>query len=244
MRVMTSWDDGHPLDLRISELLSQCGLAGTFFVPTVNREGRPVMNGAQLRELNSIHEVGSHTFSHHYLLDCSPEIANFEIVNGKQQLEQELGMSVSGFCYPGGRFNAETTRLIQEAGFRYARTIENLCFDTGPSSWHIPTTLQFYPHSATTLAKNALRHLSREKVTLVAKRLRTPCFYDFLRQTAEYCAHAAGTFHLWGHSWEIEEYGLWNELENFLRFLASLSSSSMTLSGGILGITEQRVEVL
>ena len=25
-------------------------------------------------------------------------------------------------------------------------------------------------------------------------------------------------FHLWGHSWELEEQGLWGELESFLAY--------------------------
>jgi hypothetical protein len=29
-----------------------------------------------------------------------------------------------------------------------------------------------------------------------------------------------GVFHLWGHSWEIEKYGLWKELEMLLEMLA------------------------
>jgi len=31
---------------------------------------------------------------------------------------------------------------------------------------------------------------------------------------------SGGIFHLWGHSWEIEKYGLWNELEKVLQMLA------------------------
>ena len=31
--ITTSWDDGHPLDLRVAELLAKYGLQGTFYVP-------------------------------------------------------------------------------------------------------------------------------------------------------------------------------------------------------------------
>lgn len=30
-------------------------------------------------------------------------------------------------------------------------------------------------------------------------------------------------FHLWGHSWEIEKYGMWEELEKFLEYVSSYS---------------------
>jgi hypothetical protein len=31
--ITTSWDDGHPSDLRVAELLIKHGLRGTFYVP-------------------------------------------------------------------------------------------------------------------------------------------------------------------------------------------------------------------
>jgi len=32
--------------------------------------------------------------------------------------------------------------------------------------------------------------------------------------------NSGGVFHLWGHSWEIEKYGLWTELEEVMKILA------------------------
>ncbi len=90
--ILTSWDDGHPLDLRVGEMLSKHGLAGTFFVPIENREGQPVMSGfAECVNLISAHEIGSHTRTHCYLLRCSRSDAREEIETGKQQLEEILG---------------------------------------------------------------------------------------------------------------------------------------------------------
>lgn len=31
--VTSSWDDGHPLDLRVADLLARCGVKGTYYVP-------------------------------------------------------------------------------------------------------------------------------------------------------------------------------------------------------------------
>ncbi len=33
--ITTSWDDGHPLDFRVAELLSKYGLRGTFYIPMI-----------------------------------------------------------------------------------------------------------------------------------------------------------------------------------------------------------------
>ena len=229
MIVLTSWDDGHPLDMRLGELLCKHGLVGTFFVPITNRENKPVMDTAQLRQLNKAHEIGSHTLTHQYLLDCPSLTAKQEINEGKQRLEEKLGHHIHGFCYPGGWFNTEISQLVKAAGFSYARTIENLCIDTGINPWHMPTTIQFYPHDTLTLAKNALRHWSLPKLPFVLKRLTNNCFYTFARQMAEQCAEVNGVFHLWGHSWEIEEHNLWAELDRFLCYLATMSTHSYTL---------------
>jgi hypothetical protein len=38
----------------------------------------------------------------------------------------------------------------------------------------------------------------------------------------ERTAQLGGTFHLWGHSWEIEQENLWGVLERFLRDAAEV----------------------
>ncbi len=231
--ILTSWDDGHPLDLRIGEMLTKHGLAGTFFVPIQNREGKPVMNGAEMRELDSAHEVASHTRTHRYLLTCSRSEAREEIENGKQQLEEFLGHCVEGFCYPGGKFNQEITEMVRNAGYRYARTVENLRIDFGHNVWEIPTTLQFYPHGTGTLLKNAARHWEFSKSALILPRFRQRDFFAYARSLAEHCLGSNAIFHLWGHSWEIEEHGLWVELDSFFSFLGGLSRTSEPLRSAV-----------
>jgi peptidoglycan/xylan/chitin deacetylase (PgdA/CDA1 family) len=60
----TSWDDGHPLDARMAELLSLHEFQGTFYVPVSNREGLPVLGPEDLRRLGQGFEIGSHTIDH------------------------------------------------------------------------------------------------------------------------------------------------------------------------------------
>ena len=45
--VTTSWDDGHPLDLRMADLLARYGMTGAFYVPLLYRS-RPVMEKSQI----------------------------------------------------------------------------------------------------------------------------------------------------------------------------------------------------
>src|SRR3954447_23585480 len=131
MLFTTSWDDGHPLDLRLAELLNRHGFRGTFYIPGRNREGRPVLPVSSLRPLDSLGEVGSHTLSHCYLTTVSGAAPQQKIHEGRTSLENALGHSVSGFCYPGGRFHPDHCAMVEAAGFKYARTTTNFMLDTG-----------------------------------------------------------------------------------------------------------------
>ena len=35
-------------------------------------------------------------------------------------------------------------------------------------------------------------------------------------------------WHLWGHSWEIEKFGMWDALENVLRVASTYQAEAMT----------------
>ena len=55
--VTTSWDDGHPSDRRLADLLAKHKIHGTFYVPCRNSEGRPVMRDAEVRDLAHSFEI-------------------------------------------------------------------------------------------------------------------------------------------------------------------------------------------
>ena len=231
MLVLTSWDDGHPCDMRIAELLTKHGLAGTFFVPISNREGKVVMGIEQLCHLDQSFEIGGHTLTHRYLNSkIDNETVKYEVIEGKKILEESIGHGITGFCYPGGKYNDSVMQTVKDAGFEYARTTENLRMDSGKDRWHIPTTLQFYPHKATVLGRNTLRCPALSKLPLVMQRFRQKDFVRFLIETVERCASLNGVFHLWGHSWEIEQHQLWSDLEIVLNKLAGMASHSTTLA--------------
>jgi hypothetical protein len=39
-------------------------------------------------------------------------------------------------------------------------------------------------------------------------------------------------FHLWGHSWELDELGLWEEVDQALQVIAKNAPASSHLSNG------------
>ena len=61
--------------------------------------------------------IGSHTRTHTRMPQEAPERQIEEAVASKAALENRLGVKVAHFAYPDGAFNAESVRVIAEAGY-------------------------------------------------------------------------------------------------------------------------------
>ena len=66
--------------------------------------------------------IGSHTRTHAWLANESPEKSFDEIAASKRDLEDHLRQSVRHFAYPGGQFTAAVVDMVAAAGYRYAYT--------------------------------------------------------------------------------------------------------------------------
>ncbi len=217
----TSWDDGHPLDARVAELLSRYGFQGTFYVPVSNREGLPVMPAGEMRRLGQGFEIGSHTLDHCYLKTVEAAEARRQIAEGKNQLEQILGYRVRGFCYPGGHRTVAHRQMVVDAGFDYARTIGSFYRTLPADPFRMPTTIQFYPHGRVVLVRNFImcEEWGRNRDLFFISMGRSN-FISRLQAMLDYVCLHGGVFHLWGHSWELEAFDGWRQLDSFLRYVA------------------------
>lgn len=234
-----STDDGHPSDMKMAELLSKNSINGTFFIPIKNREGLPVMSQAQIREIGNRFEIGSHTYDHCYLKSVDLAEAHYQITEGKKQLENLLGKEVAGFCYPGGKYRPEHAELVQSAGFKYARTTMNLCFDAGRNRFEIPTTCQFYPHPKSVYLRNFVKAgnwMHRSDGLRLA--LKHKNWIERLYALFDYSCEQEGVFHLWAHSNDIDKLNAWNEFDRFLAYAATKVSEQNRLSNRELASRE------
>lgn len=216
--ITTSWDDGHPLDLRVADLLAKYGLTGTFYIPMQN--SRPVMNATEVRQLSATFEIGAHTVNHVVLTEVSAETAEGQIRESKRQLEDLTGRSCEVFCFPKGRFRRRHLKMVRRAGFCCARTVELLStqFPTRRTGIHlIPTTVQASPHLLTAYAKNCIKRPSSRNMVNFLLYARSRNWTETARSMLQVVARRGGVFHLWGHSWEIEERQQWPQLESVLR---------------------------
>ena len=123
--ITTSWDDGHPLDLKLAELLGKYDIPATFYISIDNVE-RQSMNPSEIKQIGQSFDIGGHTYHHLNLLRVSLKEAEKEIAEGKRRLEEITSRELFSFCYPWGRFNHQVINIVKEAGFIGARTTHSL----------------------------------------------------------------------------------------------------------------------
>ena len=228
MLVTMSWDDGHPNDMRLADLLEEYGFKATFYVPArfppggyCQKDGFDILTAPQLRALASRFELGSHTMDHVFLESVAPDEARNQVVTGKKWLEDVLGRAVPGFCYPGGSVNDAIRVLVKEAGFTYARTTEDLYSGASFDPYLMPTSFHFYARGRKDFLRNFLKQPDRAarfglfKTTMVGTG-----FLNRLKLGLDHVCRNGGIFHLWGHSWEFGHFDGWPMLESFLQYAA------------------------
>jgi peptidoglycan-N-acetylglucosamine deacetylase len=232
--ITTSWDDGHPMDLRLAELLEQYELPGTFYVPISNE--RPTLKGSQLRELSKRFEIGGHTLTHCDLTALPSGVARVEISDCRHAIEQITGRACTAFCFPRGRFRRQHLDDVRDSGFRTARTVELMSFDkprTRSGVAVIPTTVQAWPTNPMEMARNATKRMR------VGNLFRYLQFrkHDWVASAKALLSHVmtnGGVFHLWGHSWEIDEAGEWENVEEIFKTLSGCRGAARFLTNSEL----------
>jgi peptidoglycan-N-acetylglucosamine deacetylase len=235
--ITTSWDDGHPLDLRLAELLHKYALPATFYIPLDNQ--LPVMTPAQVRELSSAFEVGGHTVNHCDLLTMPDKVTRREIIDCKSELEGICGRPCIAFCFPKGRFRRSHVKLVRDAGYRTARTVELMSTEKPHMQDGIamvPTTLQVGPAGFWRVARNSTKRM-RPMNFLRQIRYGKSSWVATAEVMVENVLSSGGVFHIWGHSWEIEQMGEWQNLERVFSLLAQGGSHAVfTNNTGLLKV--------
>jgi peptidoglycan/xylan/chitin deacetylase (PgdA/CDA1 family) len=230
----TSWDDGHPSDLRVAEMLARHNLRGTFYIP--RRIDTGVMSDGQIRELSSRFEIGAHTINHVFLDGADDVTARREIVDSKKWVADVTGKDCTMFCPPGGKFSARHAPLVRDARYAGIRTVEFMSLDAPrPRDGYVemPTTLQAFPHRMRAFAKNMTKRRAVRNAWLYVTRGRG----EWTRAAERIVAHLAGgsgVFHLWGHSWELDQAEQWERLEQVLRLMEGYAGQIASLENGQL----------
>lgn len=224
--VTTSWDDGDPKDLRIGDMLQSRGLLGTFYIPIIGYNGRMILDAPDLRALSSQgFEIGAHGVSHHVLPKFRGKELNREVSICKMRLQDILGDEVRMFCYPKGRYSNRVIRALEKAGYAGARTTAMLSSRIDMNPYRIDTTLEACPHKSTDYLRNFTRALNVRSAFDWAIRYRyARNWAEIARQTFDQVLRTGGIWHLYGHSWIVEEFNLWGDLGEVLDYVSHRDS--------------------
>lgn len=208
MKIITSWDDGSVLDLKVAKLLLKYKLPGIFYI-VVNNVGLPdFLSWDDIKWLDKNgFEIGSHTMTHPSDLKMVyDEDLKYEILSSKELLDSALGHPVKSFCYPRGRYDERVMRQVAEAGYLEARTTIVGKIKPPEDKLETHTSVHVYP--------NRKEYNGKDWVE----------FAEMMYRGAKEFEDTV--FHLWGHSWEVEKYQQWEKLEEFLKMIYEDSTAN------------------
>ena len=231
--VTTSWDDGHPLDMELAKKLIKYRLQGTFYIP-IRYPYFNVIEDNDIRRLSENFEIGAHTFNHVELTSVSISEAKREISSNKEILEKIIGKKIKMFAYPKGSYNEEIISLVKTLGFYGARTTE--CFKISITDpFKMGVTLQVRPYGRRELIKALLKvENPRIKLFLLKNLTMLNSWEDLAISLFNYVYRNGGVFHIWGHSWEIEKFKMWDSLDFFLSYISRKRNVAYLCNGAII----------
>jgi len=194
-KFISSWDDGRKEDIGLSMMLKQFKIPAIFFIPSNCQ-----LTEGQIKDLSKHFGIGGHTQSHPEDMKLLSSERQFdEIRDNKVWLEKIVGKELEWFCYPSGRYNEITIEAVKRAGFKYARTVVPLCISKPIDNFRIATTIHVHPNKREYEERN---------------------WIDVAKEYYQKAKKEEGLFHLWGHSFELEKYQIWEELDDFLKFVS------------------------
>lgn len=218
--VTTSWDDGDIRDLRIAEMLLKHGIRGNFYVPVKPFRGNPALRAGEMRSMISAGlEIGAHGVDHEIMSELSLDETTRVVSSCKRYLEDRLGDEVPMFCYPRGRYKAYTIDCLRQAGYLGARTTRMLATKPDFDPFRMPTSSQAFPHTPVRYLRNMARARNVTGMYDYLIRLRTRHDWVALgKKMFDRVAGEGGIWHLYGHSWELDELNLWAGLDELLAY--------------------------
>jgi hypothetical protein len=107
--------------------------------------------------------------------------------------------------------------------------------------FEMPTTLQAFPHCRT----NYFRNLCRAKNVSGLWRLSTefravPSWIDLGKRLFNQVLEYGGIWHLYGHSWEIDDLKMWSQVTQMLDYVSHREEVLYLTNGELLSLLNAR----
>ena len=196
-----SYDDGPVWDRNLIEMMTKYGVRGTFNLNShrYNFAADDFADvAAEARELylGSGNEVAAHTMGHLNLTSNDSGFGIRSIIRDRELLEEMFGVIIKGMAYPYGAYNDTVVEMCRLCGVNYCRTVESTGKFSMPRDWlRLPATCH---HNAPNLME------------LADKFVNTKPLSEAWRQ-------GPSMFYVWGHSYEFNDNGNWQVMEELLK---------------------------
>lgn len=215
--VALSYDDGVKADIKLVSVLDRYGLKGTFNLNTKlfdceNWHGRMNEELTYNTFAHGGHEVALHGARHIFLHRVPlPEAVN-EIVQNRVYLENMFGRIVNGLAYPYNSYNDDIVDVMRMCGVKYARTTDSTRSFDLPADW---------------LRLNPTCHHNDPMFSELCDK-----FFS-ADPDKEFKNRECRLFFIWGHSYEFDDRGNWNVIENFAERAAAQNNVWFATCGEI-----------
>ena len=239
--ITTSWDDSHPKNLKLVELLNKYNLKGTFYL---NKNCDSGYSEDEIIKISLSQEIGAHSLSHSDLTRIKLSQAKKEIFGSKEWLETLINKPVKVFAYPFGFYNDRIKKIVKQAGYIGARTARsfNHQYPKDFFAWH--PTIQIYPYpfrkrNAKTLhwSSHLLDPLWRNFSGFIGWRLPIIAYLSWsnlAEATFDYVYKNGGIWHFWGHCCELERYNMWQDMEKIFDYVSGRENVFYLTNGQLL----------
>ncbi len=215
--ITTSWDDGHPLDLKLCSVLKNYGMSATMYIPITNPENK-VISRDEIRGIAKDFEIGGHTYNHTWLTQVEEDKMIYELTESKNVLESIIQKEVVSFCYPRGLYNKKVIEKVKQSGYKLARTVKSLCtMSSRPLEYH--PTIHAFDYNLIAKSKHIVSASDRSLAIKLLRNRNGFKRWDIIaKMSLDHVLENGGIWHLWGHSWEIDYYSNWSLLRKVLEY--------------------------
>jgi peptidoglycan/xylan/chitin deacetylase (PgdA/CDA1 family) len=123
--IVLTFDDGYEDNYSNAyPILRRFGFGGAFFVLTdlVGQAGYASWDNLIEMSRNGM-DIEAHGRTHNDLAISSAEDTTWQVAGSRAILEEKLGQRVRFYCYPSGRYTAQTIAILRDNGYTAAVTI-------------------------------------------------------------------------------------------------------------------------
>lgn len=145
--VVMTFDDGYKDILQMKSFFAQQHIRPALFIlaDTINANWKEIgkkRTFLSARDVKSLiaegWEVGSHSSTHANLSMLNGEQLEDEVVRSKKMLEKTLGVRISYFAYPRGKYTKSVLTAVKRAGYTLGLTMDDGVIDKKGNSLLLP----------------------------------------------------------------------------------------------------------